>query len=229
MAVAYNPKIVSGGLVLCLDSANVKSYPGTGTTWNDTISSSVAEGVNSPVFDTTGGISSFVLNGATNTRLFRIPNSIALDTNNPSIEVWVKPSTLNQNGFWFEKGTVNTQYSFFQQGTNIIFRTKPAGAIHDLSGVSSVLSTTAWNHVVAVKSATEKIIYVNGIRTYASNYTDTITTTTGGVSIGAYGGFAGSREYYYSGNISNVKIYNRALSAEEVQQNFNALRGRFGI
>ena len=205
-------------------------YNQNGTGFNDISSTlTIAESVNYPVYDTTSGISSFVFNGATNYRLFRIANSTALDTNNPSIEVWVKPSTLNQNGFWFEKGTVNSQYSFFQEGTNLCFRTKPSGTYDSLYGASSALNSSTWNQVVAVKTIDEKIIYVNGVRVYSKSYTDLITTTTGGVSIGAYGGYSGGRSYYYSGNLSNVKIYNRALSASEVMGNFNALRGRYGI
>jgi hypothetical protein len=225
MALNHSPRIVMDGLVLCLDAANPKSYPGTGNNWLDLSSSSVAEGVNSPVFQS----SSFAFNGTTNNRLFRIPNNTSLDTQNPSIEVWVKPNLLSQNGFWFEKGTVNSQYSLFQEGVNICFRTKPSGTFDSLYGASSVLSTANWNHIVAVKSATEKIIYINGIRLYSKSYTDTVTTTTGGMSIGAYGGFAGARGYYYDGNIANVKIYNRDLSADEVLQNFNATRSRYGV
>jgi hypothetical protein len=169
----------------------------------------------------------FSFNGSSN--LAVMPNNTALDTNNPSIEVWVKPTTLNHNGFWFEKGTVNSQYSLFQEGTNICFRSNPSVTFTSLYGSSSVLSTTNWNHVVGVKSATEKIIYVNGVRTYALADTDSVATTTGGMSIGVYGGFNGSRGYWYSGSLRTVKVYNRALSAVEVQQNFEAARGRYGI
>lgn len=230
MGVNYNTNIVTDGLVLCLDAANSKSYPGTGTNWLGLIGNNhLAEGVSSPVFETLNGVSSFSFNGTTNSRYFKIQNDSALDTNNPSIEVWVKPNSLNQNGFWFEKGTVNTQYSLFQEGTNICFRTKPSGSYDSLYGASSVLSDTSWNHVVAVKTTAEKIIYINGVKVYSKSYTDIISTTTGGMSIGVYGGYAGGRNYYYNGKLSNVKIYNRALTDEEVLQNFNAVRGRFGI
>jgi hypothetical protein len=169
----------------------------------------------------------FSFNGSSN--LAVMPNNTALDTNNPSIEVWVKPTTLNHNGFWFEKGTVNSQYSLFQEGTNICFRSNPSVSFTSLYGSSSVLSTTNWNHVVGVKTATEKIIYVNGVRTYSLADTDGVATTTGGMSIGVYGGFNGSRGYWYSGSLGTVKVYNRSLSAVEVRQNFEAARGRYGI
>jgi hypothetical protein len=49
------------------------------------------------------------------------------------------------------------------------------------------------------------------------------------MSIGAYGGYSGSRGYYYNGDISSVRVYNRVLSIEEVKNNYNAVRGRYGI
>ena len=51
----------------------------------------------------------------------------------------------------------------------------------------------------------------------------------GGKGIGVYGGFSGSRGYYYNGSIANVQIYNRALSAAEILQNYNATKWRFGL
>lgn len=169
----------------------------------------------------------FSFNGSSD--LIIIPNNTALDTNNPTIEVWVKPSTLNQNGFWFEKGNVNSQYCLFQENTQICFRTKPSGTYDSLYGASSVLSTTNYTHVVAVKTNSEKIIYINGVKTYSKSYTDIITTTTDGMSIGAYINSSGGIAYYYNGSIASVKIYNRALSESEILQNFNAHRGRYGI
>ena len=59
--------------------------------------------------------------------------------------------------------------------------------------------------------------------------TGTLTTSTGGMSIGAYGGYTGSRGYFYNGDQSIAKVYNRVLTPNEVKQNFNAIRGRYGI
>ena len=97
MALTHSPSIVRTGLVLHLDAANLKSYPGTGVTWTGLTSSQLAEGVNSPTYNS--AIPSFSFNGDVNSKLFRIPNDPALDTNFPSIDVWVKPTSLSQNGF----------------------------------------------------------------------------------------------------------------------------------
>jgi hypothetical protein len=47
------------------------------------------------------------------------------------------------------------------------------------------------------------------------------------MSIGVYGGYTGGRGYYYNGNLSVCRVYNRVLTAQEIQQNFNALKGRY--
>lgn len=158
------------------------------------------------------------------------PNNTALDTQTPTVEVWVKTNSLNQNGFWFEKGAVNTQYALFQEGTNINWRTYTnPSSFTNLSASSSNLSTSAWSQVVATYSSGSKVIYVNGVAVASDSTTGTLATNNNGMSIGAYGGTSGSNAYFYNGNIGVVRVYNRALSADEVMQNFNATRGRYGV
>jgi len=91
---------------------------------------------------------------------------------------------------------------------------------------SSVLSSNTWYNVVLVWNTTSSNVkgYLNGIEKFSSSHT-LWATTLPSISIGS--GFSGSR--YFKGNISSTKIYNRALTASEIQQNFNALRGRYGI
>jgi hypothetical protein len=81
---------------------------------------------------------------------------------------------------------------------------------------------------VATWDGTNKRIYVNGVlRATSATLTGTVTqNTTGAAFIGIYGNFAG---YPFNGRIAQTQIYNRALTAAEIQQNFNATRSRFGI
>jgi hypothetical protein len=72
-------------------------------------------------------------------------------------------------------------------------------------------------------------LYINGTLVNSDTQSGTIATDTGGMSIGVYGGYSGGRGYYYNGNLGVCRVYTRALTAAEIQQNFNALRGRFGI
>ena len=152
------------------------------------------------------------------------PNNTALDTQTPTVEVWIRTNSLNQNGFWFEKGTVNTQYSLFQEGTSIIWRMNIGGSTN-LTASSSLLNTSSWFQVVGTYTTGTRVLYINGVAVNSDSQTGTIATNANGVTVGSYN----SGAYWYNGNIGVVRVYNRALSANEVMQNFNATRGRYGI
>jgi hypothetical protein len=228
MSLHHSPRIVLDGLVMCLDAANTKSYPGTGTTWSDLSENSMSgELVNSPTYNSSNlGFFEFAT-----TTLAKIPNNITLDTQTPTVEVWVKTNSLNQNGFWFEKGTVNTQYSLFQEGTTIKWRANLGSGFVNLVSVTSAtyMTTTDWFQVVSTFATGDAKLYINASVVGTGTSTGTIATNSGGMSVGVYGGFSGSRGYYYNGNLAICRVYNRVLTAAEISQNFNALRGRFGI
>lgn len=172
----------------------------------------------------------FSFNGSSN--LVISPENSIMNTNTPTVEVWVKTAALSQSGFWFEKGQVNTSYALFQEGANIVWRTVNSGSPpYDnlLATTASYLSTSAWAHIVGTYTSGAKRLYINGVQVASNAATGTIATNANGCSIGAYGGFNGAHSYYYNGSIGNVKVYNRALSATEVAQNFNALRGRYSL
>ena len=228
MTIGYGPSIVTSGLVLALDAADRNSYPGSGTTWTDLSGiNSSGELVNSPTYNSSNlGYFQFVTDDYA-----RIPNNTALDTQTPTVEVWVKTNATDQAGFWFEKGTVNTQYSLFQEGTAIRWRQNfTIGGITNLSiTTATYMNTTSWYQVVGTYTSGARRLYINGTLVNSDAQSGTIATDTGGMSIGVYGGYSGGRGYYYNGNLAVCRIYNRALTAAEIQQNFNATRSRFGI
>jgi hypothetical protein len=228
MALAHSPRIVTDGLVLYLDAANSKSYPGSGTTWTD-LSGNGNTGTltNGPTYNSSN-LGFFQFDHIND--FAAIPNNVALDTQTPTVEVWVKTNATTQNGFWFEKGTVNSQYSLFQSGGNILWRMRIGGSIRNLTTTTATyMNTSNWYQVVGTYTSGTRRLYINGVLVNFDTQTGTIETNSGGMSIGVYGGFNGSRGYYYNGNLSSCKVYNRALTAEEIQQNFNATRGRYGI
>ena len=228
MGLSHSPSIVTSGLVLYLDAANRKSYPGTGTAWSD-VSGLVNTGVltNSPTYSSlVGGNFSF---DATNDMVLIEENS-ALNTQTPSVEVWMKTNATSQNGFWFEKGQVNTQYSLFQEGSGIQWRQNFTTGLTNLTTTTATyINTSNWYQIVGTFTSGARRLYINGILVNSDTQSGTIQTNANGMSIGVYGGFNGGRGYYYNGNIAVVKVYNKQLSEPEVLQNFNALRGRFGI
>jgi hypothetical protein len=183
-----------------------------------------AELVNSPTFNSqNNGFFQFVTDDYA-----RIPNNTTLDTQTPSVEVWIKTNATSQEGFWFEKGTVNTQYSLFQEGNNIQWRQLFTGGLTNLSTTTTnFINTSNWYQVVGTFTSGRRRLYINGNLVNSDTQTGTINTNSGGMSIGAYGGYTGGRSYYYNGNLAICRVYNKELTPAEVLQNYNATKGRY--
>lgn len=230
MALQHSPSIVTSGLVLCVDAGNPRSYSGTGTAWNDAIGSGYNFTLtNGPTYSSSNlgffnfdGVNDFAVSGY----------NTALDTQTPTVEVWVKTNATTQNGFWFEKGAVNTQYSLFQEGAVIQWRqfmSSGQGLVNLSTTTANFMNTSNWYQIVGTYTSGSRILYINGVQVNSDSQAGTIGTNTSGMSIGAYGGNSGSNAYWYNGALSICRLYNRALSAAEVLQNFNAIRGRYGV
>ena len=137
-----------------------------------------------------------------------------------TFDAWVYPTNLDS-----DKTMFGTDQTASRQGLHLVFR---GGAIYqghygaDFSAGSATLN--AWNNIsyTYVKSSSSASIYKNGVLQGSGSIASFIGTTN--ILIGRW-----ASNYYFSGNGSNYKIYNRALTAAEISQNFNALRGRFGI
>lgn len=225
MSSSTGPRIENGGLVLHLDAGDIKSYTGTGTVFVDR-SRKRKNGsfVNSPVYSSSK-IKSFEFSS---NKYINIPTDTDFNTQTPSVEVWVKTNATTQNGFWFEKGSVNTQYSLFQEGNNIQWRIHIGGGYTNLStATANFMNTSKWYQVVGTYSTGGRRLYINGVLVNSDNQSGTISTNSDGVRIGAYGG--GSPGYFYNGNLAICKLYNKTLTATEVLQNFNATKSRFNI
>lgn len=227
MAMRYNSQIVNDGLVFCVDAGNPKSYGGSGTSWRDLSGNGITcTSSGGPVFSTEGK-GSFLFDAADD--IFIAPENSAFNTQTPSVEVWIKTNNTNQGGFWFEKGTVNTQYSLFQEGTVIQWR-QNVGTLTNLSTTTATyISTANWAHIVGTYTSGTRRLFINGALVNSDSQTGTIATNTNGISIGVFGGFNGGRGYYYNGRIGSVRVYNRALSPSDVLQNYNATKTRFGM
>jgi hypothetical protein len=150
-----------------------------------------------------------------------IPSSSAFDTQTVTVEVIVKPYAISQNGFWFEKGAVNTQYSLFMEGSSIVWR--QAGN-SQYSG-SGNMTVNRWNHVVGTFKTGERRTYINGGCGVSDGLSYTMNTNQGNQFIGSYN----SGGYYYNGEIAIVKVYNRVLSDEEIYKNYLHYKTRFNV
>lgn len=153
------------------------------------------------------------------------PSSNVFDVQTVTVEVVVKPAATSQNGFWFEKGAVNTQYSLFMEGGNIVWRTAYGGTYDSMYFGSGNMTANAWNHVVGTYTAGNKRVYLNNTLMNSSGLNVALNTNQGAQFIGSYN----SGGYYYNGEIGIVKVYNKALTAEEIAKNYANYKTRFNL
>lgn len=223
MGVAYNSRIITDGLVLCLDAANSKSYPGSGTTWTD-LSGNGNTGtlVNGPTYSSANG-GTLVFDGSDE---YITVSNVQPNTNDFTISVWVYKNNNTSNNYVWDfgsnGGTLAAGTSVSGYGFRYYNVTLGTGNMYTQGPIPDI---NKWYEVSITRNSGTTTMYVNGqLITSSSGDTHNISSTT--LNIGRYGGGTG---YEHDGRMSNFKIYNRALTAAEISQNFNALRGRFGI
>ena len=224
MSNHYGPTPVTSGLVFSFDPGNIKNYAGSGTVVNERVGGAGVGTATSTTYNSTlGGF--MIYNGSSSMVTFN--DNTALNTQAVTVEVWVNTNAVNQNGFWFEKGSVNSQYALFQEGASIQWRLGPLG---DLSiPTPTTMDPFTWYQVVGTYTSGDRRVFINGIQVGSNATTGLLSTNNSGMSIGVYGGATGARGYYFNGSIAIVRVYGRNLSLAEVVQNFNANRRRFGI
>ena len=235
--LAHSPSIVMSGLVLALDAGNTKSYLGSGTTWTD-LSGRGNTGTltNGPTYSSANG-GSIVFDGTNDYATLGTPSSLNI-TGSITINSWVKFSSLPSSGNWstiYEKGYDGTNDQTYLRYTGssggIEFGTYTQTNFTTYSTtyvVGSSILVNNWCNIVGVFDGFKFSIYLNNVLVSQTSYVGSLFGSSAPVSIGA-ASISGSYQRFLSGNISSVQAYNRALSAAEVSQNFNALRGRFSI
>ena len=225
MALSHSPRIITNGLVLCLDAANRKSYPTTGTTWTD-LSGGVNNGTISGATYNSANGGSFSFNGSNNVVNSSTSIIDRADGQEITVSCWIKPSRTSgqYSVFCTNRSNDASIYNWiFYQHTN-----DGAIAFHgDNQNKSSYVPTiNVWINVTnTVTASGASTLYVNGVSTYTVTGYTYGNGTPSRLGIGADPG----GQEPFQGNISQVSIYNRALSAAEIKQNFNSLRGRYGI
>jgi len=221
-------QIVTDGLVLCLDAANKDSYPGTGTTWSDLSGNGNSGTISGATYSSTN-LGKFTFDDTDD--VTTIPNSDSLNpTTGLTIESWVV-FDANSDDFIFEKGNVNTQFSLFSHGSDIVFRTFHSGdgSYHtqNPSKTSVGIVNGQWHHIVGSWDGSTKRVFIDGILKNSTSKSGNLVTTTPGASVGRFGGT--STGYYFGGDIAKVALYGKGLTASEVLDNYNATKGRYGL
>lgn len=253
MAVEYNPSIVTNGLILCLDAANYKSYPGSGTAWTDlSLSRNTLTLINGPTYNSANG------------------GSISFDGTNDYGEISTRNTNLEFQPTqpfsvfcWFKNVTTgssilsNMEDSGSYQGWDIWKNSAGSITMHLISswnanaikaGIALTFSSS-WQYFgftydgscPTTTNATLSSLdfYVNGALNTSGKQvidTDGFNTSSETITYNSNQRFRLASRWLSStpSNISNaefgvVQIYNRKLNAEEIVQNYNSLKGRYGL
>jgi hypothetical protein len=233
MPTSAGPDIVQNGLVLDLDAADRNSYVSGSTTWFD-LSGNPNNGTltNGPTYSSANG-GSIVFDG-TNDLIIKNPPFTGLPSSQLSVFIWIKFNSLsavyyelvsqgrtpsNYEGEWVlitNNVSSSVRLSFFDYNSGYGFNT--------VNG-NTILVTNQWYYLGFIKNGTSGTFYVQGSQDGTSTGINKTYTDTGYVIGGGYR----DSSHYLSGNLASTQIYNRALSAAEVAQNYNAQKSRFGL
>ena len=236
MAVGYNPSIVSDGLVFYIDAASSRCYGGSGTSTNSLISGIGGTLVNGVGFTSTNG-GSFIIDGTNDYIEVSNPNLLAFGTNPFTIDFWLY-STYVFPGSGYNYGTILTSYTNYNSDFGTYFYLALFKNAAGLNNIVSFLDSTGnfmgtfganinineWTNITFTRSGNGLICYKNGVsvstHSFSNNFSGTRNARIGGgvVSINTF-----------QGSLPSFKIYNRALSQQEILQNFNATRFRYGV
>jgi len=261
MAVGYNPRIVTDGLVLALDAGNTKSYPGSGTTWYDRsgngynaiqTGSRVSYNSTESAWEFTGTTLA-AADGIYITGLNYVTGSSDA-ISNLTIESWIKCNSGTTSHTNDERIILSFDRSSvfrFAIGSDSIPSAQGKPSFMDATGSSGVGDNAAtsfsgdlrddqWHQVCVTFSSTALKYYVDGqiVHTTTGSFNPITNQSTSetprygwignGSEAATAGGTIGPGNLFY-GFISKINYYHKTLSDSEIQQNFNALRGRFGI
>ena len=247
MGFFRGPNIVRDGLVLALDAGSPRSYPGSGNTWYD-LSGNLNSGslVNGPTFDSGNG-GSIDFDGSND--YVGINNTVGnLGTENFTIGIVFKTNTGFSPRTFFAKSiggspTVDYGWLINQASSGELGFAVASAAVgwgitgsYSIKTVSGQINNGEWKivNIVGDRTQSDVSIYINGAQKSLQAYVGKAAFSTVGNITNTYTLRVGSESddvspYPIDSNIAIVQIYNKALTAEEILQNYNAQKSRFGL
>ena len=228
--------IVTSGLVLNYDAGNTSSYPGSGTVWTDLVNGTNNGALINGVGYDSLNQGSLVFDGIDDRGTFTTP---VTNTSAQTYEVWVRgvPSPTANIGFGYVLHN-NSSNNFIGTAYMGIGYAGPSQPIANREiyatfngnwqnmGTGIIADETTIRQIVLTWDGANQVAYVDGVQRVTQPLASTpsnFSTTT------SFGDFRDSTFRPIQGNIYSIKVYDRALTGPEVQQNFDALRGRYGI
>jgi hypothetical protein len=246
MAFGNGPRVVTDGLVLALDAADRNSYPGSGTTWNNiaganyaggfvngtSYTSSVNQGVIST--NTTSSYITIAGNTANNDNAWTTDGSVGSTT--LCYEIWIK--TSDSSGFilskpWNGGGQYNQLLT--TGGWSVMVGANLSNGIN----FANTINNNVWRQVVVWATSTQIGYYLDG-GIYSGSQNHGLTGGAGSsgnatltlmlMSLYPYGeGWVGDPSFTILGNVAIFRKYSSVLTSQQVNNNYNAQKSRFGL
>jgi hypothetical protein len=223
MGTKYNPNIVRDGLVYYIDAANTRSYSGTGLTANGLIGGFGGTLVNGTGFSSANN-GSFFFDG---TNDYIDCGNILDSPTDMTVMVWHQGSPgIRMLVAKLVNYSSGAGWAFYLDSSRPTFLPQTNGSNYGYYYPTDRIKS-GWNHsVVTVVNKVAVAFYMGGIGyTVRSANAGTVTSISNSVNLRI--GRDEANEYIFNGNIAQVQIYNRALSAQEVLQNYNATKMRY--
>ena len=219
MALAHSPSIATNGLALYLDAANIKSYPGTGTAWNDLSGNARNATINGTVSFT----SNYFSISSDSTYISLSNSGLVPRTNDFTYSTWIYFNSTDSVDTIFENGSW-TDTLLFRFETNQ-FTVYAEGALRGTIAWTPV--TGSWLNIVLRRASNTVSCYINNVLTgtpFSMNLDIDLANPNLWLMRSQH-----TTGQWTNGRISTFSIYNSALSDVQIGQNFNALRGRYSI
>lgn len=237
MGTFYSPNIVTNGLTLFLDSMNLRSYPGSGTSWFDLSGNGNTGTLTAFTGASAGSTSGF----DTNTGYMMFDRHVGTSDTANNNRVTIESSSslqqcLSENGvtveFWLRMDsyycTALTRWSgpfeIYYCGT-LVHRTFGTNAGDGDSGYSYTNQFQKFHQIVATHNGVTRTLYVNNVNVLSDTNIVSAQDSSAQLPLGGYT----NGNYAFVGAIPIFKVYNRVLTSDELTQNFNAIRGRFNV
>jgi len=237
MAIYKNtPPVVTNGLVLYLDAANRQSYVSGSTTATDLSGNNLSGSLVNASFNTLNGGAFFISGASSYVNMPLSPLLQFLGTSSYSVEIWANQA-VTQSGFPMI-GSNENSIGIGRDGVNLTLWMPDSTGVrlfHERFVSNSQAATSVTLPVnSAVGSAFQMVITYDGtnIRTYGNTVSSTLVQSTGSITNTVTTFKLGSRgngSNNFSGSIYLARTYNRALSQQEVTQNYNATKSRFNL
>lgn len=232
MSTVGGPNLTDSGLVLQLDAGNIKSYQSGSTTWFDK-SGNAYNGTltNGPTFDT-GSLGSIVFDGIDDYVSFSTSIPITY-TSSYTLSTWISADTVTSSLFRnifgiASGGSISNVWQILaiSSAGKVTYRSNTENNIADVISNITITAGKIYNFVLTLDNG-NLTLYIDGsvdkTATVPVNFTP---QPKQGISIGR---FPNVNTQFLSGKVYNMYYYNRALTAQEVLQNYNATRTRFGL